>query len=102
MPLSKATVTPKVTMSLISPAKGELIALEEVNDPSFSSKLLGDGVAIKPVDGVIKAPCDAIISSVIDSHHAVGMTCENGANILIHVGLDTVNLKGQHFECKVV
>ncbi|WP_158116858.1 beta-glucoside-specific PTS transporter subunit IIABC [Vibrio cincinnatiensis] len=102
MPLSKATITPKVTMSLISPAKGELIALEEVNDPSFSSKLLGDGVAIKPVDGVIKAPCDAIISSVIDSHHAVGMTCENGANILIHVGLDTVNLKGQHFECKVV
>ncbi|MCG3729342.1 beta-glucoside-specific PTS transporter subunit IIABC [Vibrio cincinnatiensis] len=101
-PSSEATVTPKVTMTLISPAKGELIALEEVNDPSFSSKLLGDGVAIKPVDGVIKAPCDAIISSVIDSHHAVGMTCENGANILIHVGLDTVNLKGQYFETKVV
>ncbi|WP_122055463.1 beta-glucoside-specific PTS transporter subunit IIABC [Vibrio sp. Evd11] len=94
-------LTPRATMTLISPANGELVALEDVNDASFSARLLGDGIAIKPVDGIIKAPCDAVISSVIGSKHAVGMTCDNGAEILIHVGLDTVNLNGQHFESLV-
>lgn len=96
-----SSLTPKATMTLISPANGELVALENVNDASFSAKLLGDGIAIKPIDGVIKAPCDAVVSSVIESKHAIGLTSDNGAEILIHVGLDTVNLKGQHFESLV-
>ncbi|WP_108649312.1 beta-glucoside-specific PTS transporter subunit IIABC [Dongshaea marina] len=89
------------SITLASPANGELVCLSRVNDPSFSQKLLGDGVAIKPKDGVIYSPCDAVVSSVIESQHAVGLTCENGAEILIHVGLDTVNLKGKHFDTRV-
>ena len=89
------------SVTLVSPLKGKVVPLETVNDESFSQKLLGDGVAIKPTEGVVRAPCDATISSLIDTKHAVGMTGENGAEILIHVGLDTVKLKGQHFESLV-
>ncbi|MDV6252340.1 beta-glucoside-specific PTS transporter subunit IIABC [Vibrio sp. EA2] len=88
----------KKTATLVSPLKGQVIPLESVNDESFSQKLLGDGVAIKPTEGVVRAPCDATISSVIETKHAVGMTATNGAEVLIHVGLDTVELKGQFFE----
>jgi PTS system beta-glucosides-specific IIC component len=77
------------------------VPLETVNDESFSQKLLGDGVAIKPTEGIVRAPCDATISSVIETKHAVGMTCDNGAEVLIHVGLDTVKLKGKYFESLV-
>ncbi|MDC0611060.1 beta-glucoside-specific PTS transporter subunit IIABC [Vibrio sp.] len=88
----------KIPTTLVSPIKGQIVALETVNDESFSQKLLGDGVAIKPTEGLVRAPCDATISSLIDSKHAVGMTSVNGAEVLIHVGLDTVKLKGQYFE----
>lgn len=91
----------KKTATLVSPLKGEIIPLESVNDESFSQKLLGDGVAIRPAEGIVRAPCDAVISSVIGTKHAVGMTSTNGAEVLIHVGLDTVKLKGQFFECLV-
>lgn len=91
----------KKTATLVSPLKGEIIPLESVNDESFSQKLLGDGVAIRPAEGIVRAPCDAVISSVIETRHAVGMTSKNGAEVLIHVGLDTVELKGQFFECLV-
>lgn len=91
----------KKTATLVSPLKGEIIPLESVNDESFSQKLLGDGVAIRPAEGIVRAPCDAVISSVIGTKHAVGMTSTNGAEVLIHVGLDTVELKGQFFECLV-
>ena len=91
----------KKTATLVSPLKGKIIPLESVNDESFSQKLLGDGVAIRPAEGIVRAPCDAVISSVIGTKHAVGMTSTNGAEVLIHVGLDTVELKGQFFECLV-
>lgn len=91
----------KKTATLVSPLKGTVVPLETVNDESFSQKLLGDGVAIKPTEGVVRAPCDAVISSVIETKHAVGMTSKNGAEVLIHVGLDTVELKGKFFECLV-
>lgn len=88
-------------LTLMSPATGHRVELSEVNDESFAQKLLGDGIAIRPSEGIITAPCDAIVSSVIESQHAVGLTCHNGAELLIHVGLDTVNLKGQHFKTLV-
>ncbi|MEB6335274.1 glucose PTS transporter subunit IIA [Serratia rhizosphaerae] len=88
-------------VTLLSPAAGHYVPLEQVNDPSFAQKLLGEGVAIRPVDGQILAPCDAVVSSVIDSRHAVGLTCANGAELLIHVGLDTVKLQGRHFDTLV-
>lgn len=88
-------------LTLLSPANGARIALSSVNDESFAQKLLGDGIAIVPSEGLITAPCDAEVSSVIESQHAVGLTCSNGAELLIHVGLDTVNLKGQYFKTLV-
>lgn len=88
-------------VTLLSPVAGKVIPLEEVNDETFSQKLLGDGLAVIPNEGVVQAPCDAVVSSVIDSQHAVGLTHANGAELLIHVGLDTVNLKGQHFQTVV-
>jgi PTS system beta-glucosides-specific IIC component len=91
----------KKAATLVSPLKGSVVPLETVNDESFSQKLLGDGVAIKPTEGIVRAPCDATISSVIETKHAVGMTCDNGAEVLIHVGLDTVKLKGKYFESLV-
>lgn len=89
------------TVLLSSPVSGNVVALSEVNDESFASKLLGDGVAIIPSDGVIVAPCDAEVATVIESQHAVGLRCANNAELLIHVGLDTVKLQGQYFRTVV-
>lgn len=83
--------------SLLSPARGEVIPLSSVPDEAFSQKLLGDGVAIRPEDGMIVAPCDATVATLVDSAHAVGLLCDNGAEVLIHVGLNTVSLQGRYF-----
>ncbi|WP_312453511.1 beta-glucoside-specific PTS transporter subunit IIABC [Pseudescherichia sp.] len=87
----------KTSLALNSPLSGDVIALEEVADEAFSQKVLGDGVAIRPHEGKVVAPCDARVETVIESRHAIGLACDNGAELLIHVGLNTVNLQGQHF-----
>lgn len=89
------------TLTLMSPVAGNALPLASVNDESFAGGLLGDSIAIVPEEDVIVAPCDAEVASTVDSHHAVGLVCDNGAEILIHVGLDTVNLGGQHFSTLV-
>ncbi len=77
---------------------GTVIPIEEVEDEMFASKTLGDGVGIRPGSNIVTAPCDGVISVVMQSSkHAVGMTLNNGAEILIHVGLDTVNMEGEGF-----
>lgn len=91
-----ATVTVG-TLQMLSPIKGEVIALESVKDEAFAGKVLGDGIAIVPAEGKVVAPCDAQVATLIDSHHAIGLICDNGAELLIHVGLNTVNLQGQYF-----
>jgi len=91
------SVAVKTPLVILSPMQGTVIPLENVADEAFSQKLLGDGVAIQPSEGLVVAPCDAKVETLIESHHAVGLTCENGAELLIHVGLNTVNLQGQHF-----
>lgn len=83
---------------LYAPAVGEAIPLEEVKDPAFSQGILGLGVGIKPSEGKIVAPCDGTIAQMFDTGHAVSMETPFGAEILIHVGLDTVELKGQGFK----
>ncbi len=80
---------------------GEIIPLNKVEDEVFSQGILGDGIAINPTSGIIKAPCDGVVSNIFDSKHAVGITTNDGFEILIHVGLDTVNLKGQYFEYNI-
>ncbi len=81
-----------------APAKGKAVALSEVNDPTFSSGMLGEGVAVVPADGKIYAPADGKIGMVFDTLHALSMTTTEGAEVLIHVGLDTVKLNGEGFK----
>ena len=80
-----------------SPAKGRAVALSEVNDPTFAEEMLGKGAAVIPEDGKICAPADGEIGMVFDTLHAVSMTTDFGAEILIHIGLDTVKMKGEGF-----
>lgn len=87
-----------VAPQLFAPAAGEAIPLSEVKDPAFSQGILGQGVGIKPSEGKILAPCDGTVAQMFDTGHAVSMETSFGAEILIHVGLDTVELKGQGFK----
>lgn len=85
-------------LRIISPLTGKAIALEEVPDPVFSQKIIGDGAAIVPDDGKIVSPVDGEIVSVADTKHAFGFRSEDGLELLVHVGLETVSLKGECFE----
>lgn len=82
-------------------ANGELTGIEKVNDETFASKVLGDGIAIIPEDGNVYAPVDGEISVAIESGHAVGFTDMNGTVYLIHIGIDTVQLNGKYFKVNV-
>lgn len=86
---------------LRSPIVGEVVALSEVNDPVFSSGVMGQGIAVKPSKGVVYAPADAEIAIAFPTGHAYGLKTDNGAEILIHVGIDTVSMNGEGFEAKV-
>lgn len=80
---------------------GKFIGIEKVNDPTFAQKMLGDGVAIVPAEGKIYAPVDCTVEMVMDTKHAVGLRTAAGNGILIHVGIDTVNLQGKYFDVHV-
>ena len=80
-----------------APVKGRAVESKEVNDPTFGEEMLGAGMAILPTEGKVYAPVDGKVNMCIDSNHAVGILSEKGTEILIHIGLDTVSLKGQHF-----
>lgn len=84
-----------------SPVRGEAVSIREVSDPTFGEEILGKGVAIKPADGRIYAPVDGEITLLFDTLHALSLTSGEGVEILVHVGLDTVALKGQHFTAHV-
>lgn len=83
---------------IVSPVNGTPESLTKVNDQVFSAKLMGDGAAVIPSDGTIYSPVTGTVIIAYESKHAYGIKSDNGAEILIHIGLDTVNLKGEHFE----
>lgn len=93
--------TERADEKLRSPIVGEVVALNEVNDPVFSSGVMGQGIAVKPSKGVVYAPADAEIAIAFPTGHAYGLKTDNGAEILIHVGIDTVSMNGEEFEAKV-
>lgn len=81
-----------------SPVKGKAVSVSEVNDPTFAEEILGKGVAIIPEDGKVCAPAAGEIGMVFDTLHAFSMTTKEGVELLVHIGLETVGLKGKGFE----
>lgn len=82
---------------LFAPVAGQAVSIEQVSDPTFGEKILGDGVAIQPSDGKVFAPCDCTVDLMFDTGHAVSLISDSGVEILIHTGLDTTKLKGKHY-----
>lgn len=88
----------KKEIEVYSPIEGELISIEDVDDPVFSKKLLGEGFAVDPKSGVVKSPVDGVVEILHSSHHAVGIKGDNGLEVLVHFGMDTVALNGLGFK----
>ncbi|RCW63043.1 glucose-specific PTS transporter subunit IIBC [Saliterribacillus persicus] len=88
-------------LDFVSPIKGKVLALEEVPDQVFSQKMMGDGFAIEPVDGKIVSPVNGKILNIFPTKHAIGILADNGMEILIHIGIDTVKLNGEGFTARI-
>ena len=88
-------------LMVASPIKGKTVELSQVSDPTFGECMLGKGVAILPAEGKVYAPADGEISMMFETHHAVSMVTTEGIELLIHIGLETVALKGDGFEAHV-
>lgn len=89
-------------IEITAPVAGKVVALEDVPDPTFAQGILGPGIAIEPAEGRIVAPADGTVDVMFETGHAVSMTTADGAELLIHVGIDTVQLEGKHYKacCK--
>ena len=87
--------------TLYSPCNGDFVPIEEVSDPVFSQKMMGDGFGVDPSDGKIYSPGKGKVVSVFPTKHAVGVELDNGIEVLVHIGIDTVELKGDPFETVV-
>lgn len=86
---------------LYNPVEGEVIQLEEVSDPVFSQKMMGDGFGVEPANGEIYSPIDGKVVSVFPTSHALGLELDNGIEVLVHIGVDTVELEGGPFDIHV-
>ncbi|WP_367566024.1 PTS glucose transporter subunit IIA [Lacrimispora sp.] len=97
----KADPVVKEDVTIFSPLKGEVLPLSEVKDEAFACGALGNGIAVEPVDGKVVSPVNGTVVSIFPTNHALGITSEDGAEILIHIGLDTVKLGGKYFTAYV-
>lgn len=93
-----ATKGKQERIEIFSPIKGELQKLEDVEDPTFSSKVLGEGIAVKPLENILAAPADGTISMVFKTGHALSIKTADGAEVIMHIGIDTVKLEGKYFK----
>jgi sugar PTS system EIIA component len=91
----------KTEETIVSPLTGTVVNLEEVPDPTFAKKMLGDGVAIKPTEGKVVSPIDGEVVNLFPTKHAIGIQGKSGLEVLIHIGLETVNMNGEGFEAHV-
>lgn len=89
------------SVDVVSPFDGKIVPLSQVNDPAFSTGSLGDGIAVIPADGIVQSPVDAEVVAVFPTGHAIGLRTSEGLEVLIHVGINTVQLGGEHFTNKV-
>ena len=96
--LAEATTSLLPEETLVSPLSGEVVELANVNDPVFSSGAMGKGLAVKPSEGVVYAPADAEVTIAFETGHAYGLKTASGAELLIHIGIDTVSMNGEGFE----
>lgn len=99
----KTTASPenKNASVIASPLTGRVVALSDVPDETFAAGVLGEGAAIEPSEGKVVAPADGVVSSLFDTYHAIGLTLDNGAEVLIHVGINTVELNGEFYEAHI-
>lgn len=88
-------------IKLVMPIQGEITELSNVPDPVFAEKMMGDGFAIIPANGKVYAPCDGVVGSLFPTGHAIGLVIEEGIEILMHFGLETVTLQGEGFTTMV-
>ena len=88
-------------ISIVSPVRGDVVALESVKDEAFAGHALGLGAAVQPSEGRVTAPADAVVESIAEASHAIGLRTTEGVELLIHVGMDTVELGGKHFAVRV-
>ena len=95
----KKPLVNKITIA--SPLNGELVPLSEVKDETFASEMMGKGIAINPSEGKVVSPVDGIVQMIFKTKHAIGLKSNDGAEILIHIGMDTVQLEGKHFTAHV-
>lgn len=97
----KNTAAKSGTITICSPATGKLIPISNVNDPTFAQEIMGRGAAVIPEENTIVSPINGKVQMVFETKHAIGFLSDEGAEVLVHVGLDTVNLNGQYFEALV-
>lgn len=83
-----------------APMKGKCVKIQDVSDPTFGEEILGKGIAVIPESGEVYAPADGVVSTIFPTGHAIVITTEDDAEVLIHIGLDTVKLDGKHYEVK--
>lgn len=88
-------------IELYNPVDGEVIPIEDVADPVFSQKMMGDGFGVNPSNGQIYSPINGKVTSVFPTKHALGLEADNGVEVLVHIGIDTVELEGGPFEIHV-
>ena len=86
--------------TICAPVTGKAVALKEVSDPTFGEEILGKGIAIIPADGHVVSPINGTVVTVFETLHAIGLKADDGVEVLIHIGLDTVKLKGKHFTAR--
>ncbi|WP_096188530.1 PTS sugar transporter subunit IIA [Evansella halocellulosilytica] len=86
---------------LVSPLTGTVVSLSEVPDPTFAEKMMGDGIAVKPTNGTVVSPVHAEVVQLFPTKHAIGLKTVNGVEILIHIGIETVNMQGEGFKAFV-
>ncbi|MFQ3545240.1 PTS glucose transporter subunit IIA [Halobacillus rhizosphaerae] len=83
---------------LVAPLSGKVVSLDEVDDPVFNQRMMGDGVAIQPSEGIVVSPVDGEVVQLFPTNHAVGVKTKSGVEVLIHIGLETVSMEGEGFE----